>query len=153
VARYPNLSVIDMTEVAAQVRDILDRISLVVSVLALVILIAGAVILGGAIAATRATRVREATLLKVLGASRRDLGRILLTEYLALSVLAVTAGGLLGQVATRWVVPTFFGTEASMPVGALALLSVGVVALNLCAALLIGRGVMRAPSLELLRDE
>jgi putative ABC transport system permease protein len=111
------------------------------------------VILGGAIASTRATRVREATLLKVLGARRRDLGRILLTEYLALAVLAVTAGGLLGQVATRFVVPTFFDTEASMPVGALALLSVGVVALNLCAALLIGRGVMRAPALELLRDE
>jgi predicted lysophospholipase L1 biosynthesis ABC-type transport system permease subunit len=75
--------------------DILGRVALVVGALALVILIAGAVILGGAIAATR---VRESTLLKVLGARRRDLGRILLTEYLA---LAVTAGGLLGQVATR----------------------------------------------------
>ncbi len=134
-------------------RDILDRIALVVSALALVILIAGAVILGGAIAATRATRVREATLLKVLGARRRDLGRILITEYLALAVLAVTAGGLLGQVATRWAVPTFFETEATMPAGPLALLTVGVVALNLGAALLIGRGVMRAPALELLRDE
>jgi putative ABC transport system permease protein len=153
VARHPNVSVIDLSEVAAQVRDILDRISLVVSALALVILIAGAVILGGAIAATRATRVREATLLKVLGARRRDLGRILLTEYVALAVLAVSAGGLLGQVATRWAVPIFFETEAAMPAGALALLTVGIVALNLGAALLIGRGVMRAPALELLRDE
>ena len=153
VARHPNVSVIDLSEVAAQVRDILDRISLVVSALALVILIAGAVILGGAIAATRATRVREATLLKVLGARRRDLGRILITEYLGLAVLAVAAGGLLGQVATRWAVPTFFETEATMPAGPLALLTIGVVALNVGAALLIGRGVMRAPALELLRDE
>ncbi|HWM86926.1 MAG TPA: FtsX-like permease family protein, partial [Kofleriaceae bacterium] len=153
VARYPNISVIDLTEVAAQVRDILDRIALVVSALALVILIAGAVILGGAIASTRATRVRETTLLKVLGARRRDLGRILVTEYLALAVLAVAAGGLLGQVATRWAVPTFFETEVAMPAGALALLTIGVVALNVTAAVLIGRGVMRAPALELLRDE
>ncbi|HKE19468.1 MAG TPA: FtsX-like permease family protein, partial [Kofleriaceae bacterium] len=153
VARFPNVSVIDLTTVAAQVRDILGRISLVVSGLALIILIAGAVILGGAIAATRATRVREATLLKVLGARRRALGRILLTEYVALAGLAVAAGGLIGQVATRWAVPTFFETEVAMPAGALALLSVGVVALNLGAALLIGRSVTRAPALELLRDE
>jgi putative ABC transport system permease protein len=153
VSRFPNISVIDLSEVAAQVRDILDRISLVVSALALIILIAGAVIMGGAIAATRATRVREATLLKVLGARRRALARILLTEYLALAGLAVGAGGLIGQVATRWAVPTFFDTEVAMPVGALALLTVGVIALNVGAALLIGRGVMRAPALELLREE
>ncbi len=153
VTRYPNVSVVDLSEVAAQVRDILNRVALVVSALALIILIAGAVILGGAIAATRATRVHEATLLKVLGARRRDLGRILVTEYLALAGLAVAAGGVIGQVATRWVVPAFFQTEVVMPAAALAILTVGVIGLNLGAALLIGRGVMRAPPLQLLREE
>jgi hypothetical protein len=43
--------------------------------------------------------------------------------------------------------------EVTMPAGALALLTIGVIALNLTAALLIGRGVVRAPALELLRDE
>jgi putative ABC transport system permease protein len=153
VGRYPNVSVIDLSEVAAQVRDIVDRIALVVSGLALIILVTGAVILGGAIAATRATRVRETTLLKVLGARRRDLGRILVTEYVAMAVLAVAAGGLLGLVAAHWAMPTFFETEASIPTAALALLSFGVVALNVGAALLIGRGVVRAPPLAILRDE
>jgi len=152
IAHHPNLSVIDLTEIAAQVRDILDRIALVVSGLALVILVTGAVILGGTVAATRATRVREAALLKVLGARRRDLGRILVTEYLALALLAVAAGGLLGQVATRLAMPIFFDAEASMPAGALAILAVGVVALNVGAALLIGRGVVRAPALQILRE-
>lgn len=153
IARHPNISVIDLTEIAAQVRDILGRISLVVSGLALVILVTGAVILGGAVAATRATRVRETALLKVLGARRRDIGRILVTEYLALAVLSVGAGGLLGQIATRVAMPIFFESEASFPVVPLAILAVGVVALNVGAALLIGRGVVRTPALTVLRDE
>lgn len=153
IARHPNLSVIDLTEIAAQVRDILGRISLVVSGLALVILVTGAVILGGAVASTRATRVRETALLKVLGARRRDIGRILVTEYLALAVLSVGAGGLLGQIATRVAMPIFFESEASFPVVPLAILAIGVVALNVGAALLIGRGVVRTPALTVLRDE
>ena len=64
-------------------------------------------VLIGALATSRFQRVREAALLKTLGATRRQVIRIMVTEYAALGLLAaVVATGLAtlgGWALTKWV--------------------------------------------------
>ena len=87
VAAYPNLSTIDVTDAAAAVRAIVERVAAMLAFLALLTVITGALIVGGTVVAGRAVRRREAMLLKVLGARSGDLLRILGTEYTVLAAL------------------------------------------------------------------
>jgi putative ABC transport system permease protein len=68
-----------------------------------VTLLAGALVLAGAIAAGRQRRTREAVLLKVLGARRADLLRALLLEFALLGAAAALLAALLGSLAA-WAV-------------------------------------------------
>ena len=55
----------------------------------------GIPVLFSAVSATRRERLREGVLLKVLGATRRQVGRIMLAEYLLLGALGSLAGVVL----------------------------------------------------------
>ena len=153
VARFPNLTVIDASEAAQTVLSILDRVSLVFSVLGALAVISGAVILGGAIAAGRFARQREAMLFKVLGASRADLWRILGSEYAALALLGTLAGWLLAEAVGRTAIPALFDASASVPYGALGLLGASALVLNVLTGWFVGRRVSAHPPLAILREE
>ena len=63
--------------------------------LALFSLAMGIPVLFSAVAATRRDRLREGVLLKTLGATSRQIGRILLSEYALLGALGALTGMLL----------------------------------------------------------
>jgi putative ABC transport system permease protein len=153
VRRFPNLTVVDVTDTAATVRLLVERISAVFSVLGLLTLVTGAIILGGAIAAGRYARQRESVLLKVLGASRSDLRRILVTEYATLAILGAACGWALAEMVTRPALEFLFETPAVVPYGAIALLLSGAVLLNVTVGIAIGRGVARRSALDIMREE
>lgn len=153
VERGSNLTVIDASEAAQTVLLILGRISSVFSVLGALSVLAGAVILAGAIAAGRFARQREAMLFKVLGASRADLRRILGAEYITLALLGTACGWLLAEIIGRLTVPTLFDAAASVPYPALAALALSAIALNTLVAVLVGRRVSQHTPLSVLREE
>jgi putative ABC transport system permease protein len=153
VRGFPNLSVIDISETAATVRMLLERISLILSFLALLTIAAGAIILGGAIAAGRFARQRESMLLKVLGASRRDLRRILVSEYAALALLGGASGWLLAELINRPALTLFFDAPPTVPYPAIAGLLAAVIVLNVGVGLVISRGVSNGRPLDVLREE
>jgi hypothetical protein len=88
----PNVTAIDAAEVIERVQGMVDRIAGVIRFMAGASILAGLVILGGSIAATRFRRVREAAILKSLGATRGMLLRSLAIEYVTLGVLAGRGG-------------------------------------------------------------
>jgi putative ABC transport system permease protein len=132
---------------------ILDRVSSVFTVLGALSVLVGAVILGGAIAAGRFARQREAMLFKVLGASRSDLRRILSAEYAALALLGTISGWLLAELLGRAAVPALFDAAASVPYMAFGALALGALALNTFVGLLVGRRVSGHTPLSILREE
>ena len=150
---FPNVSAIDVTDAARTVRSILDRISAILGFLALLTIATGAVILGGAVAAGRFARIREAMLLRVLGASRRDLRRILGVEYAALAGLGGLAGWLLAEVTARPALARFFEAPPVVPYRLVAAVLIGVVVLNVAVGFALSRGVAGARPLDILRDE
>jgi putative ABC transport system permease protein len=153
VQQHGNLTVIDASEAAQTVLMILDRVSAIFRVLGVLSVLAGAVILGGAIAAGRFARQREAMLFKVLGASRSDLRRILGAEYATLALLGTFAGWLLTELIGRLAVPALFDAAAHVPYLALSAIAVSALVLNTAVGLLVGRRVSGHTPLSILREE
>ena len=107
----------------------------------------------GALAASRRQRLREAVLLKTLGATRRQMRRIAAAEYLALGGLAALAGLLLALVAGVALTRLVFEQAFTLPWLALAGLGLGIVALTLLVGLWNSVEVFRHTPLELLRAD
>lgn len=103
VRGFPSSSVIEVGGVLTQARDLLRQVSLAILSAASVAVLAGIAVLLGAIAAARASRTYDNVVLRVLGASRRQLLGLQLAEY---GLLAAVLGGvaLILGTATAWLV-------------------------------------------------
>ncbi|MCI0571995.1 MAG: permease, partial [Myxococcaceae bacterium] len=73
VERFPNLSVVDIDAVLAQVRSTADQVSAVVEVVFYFSLLAGLLVLMAAVSASQDERLLEGGVMRVLGGSRRQL--------------------------------------------------------------------------------
>lgn len=87
-AALPNVSLIDAREIFQRAQAIVANVSLGVTIVGLVALLAGTLILAGAVAMTRFQRVYEAAIFRTLGATTRKLAGMLAFEYGLLGVLA-----------------------------------------------------------------
>ncbi|MBV8646061.1 FtsX-like permease family protein [Paludibacterium sp.] len=104
VRRFPNLTVIDVTAVLEQLRAVIDRLAQTVEALFLLTLAAGVLVLWTALSATGDERLRDAGLMRALGASRRQLRTVMMAELLWLGAFtgllagagAMALGGLAG---------------------------------------------------------
>ena len=101
VEQFPNVSVIDFHEILANVRDVMSRVTLAITVVGGLVLLSGALILIGAVAMTKFQRVYEAAVFKTLGATTRTIASMLLLEYGVLGLLAGTVGSL-AAVGLTW---------------------------------------------------
>jgi putative ABC transport system permease protein len=94
----PNASAIRVREALATVQGVLEAAGQAVRATAAITLVAGGLVLAGAIAAGHRRRIYDAVVLKVLGARRGDILRAYLIEYglmgLATGLLAAATGTL-----------------------------------------------------------
>lgn len=94
IRRFPNLTVIDVAALMEQVRGIMNKMSHALEYVFGFSLLAGVAVLYAALVATRDERVREATLLRVLGAQRRQVAAAVLTEFFCIGLLAAIVATL-----------------------------------------------------------
>lgn len=152
VAVHPNVSVIDLASVREALDEMMSNVALAIRFMALFSIIAGVIVLIGAVATSRFQRLRESALLKTIGGTRRQIMQILVTEYAALGSLAGATGVLLGGVASGLLMKYFFKLEYHVPYGALILLWFGVVVLAVVIGLLNSRDVFTRAPLAVLRE-
>lgn len=88
VQRFSNLTVIDVSNMMQQVREMIERMSHAVEYVFAFSLLAGVMVLYAALVATREERVQETTLMRVLGASRRQVMLAMLTEFFVIGLIA-----------------------------------------------------------------
>ncbi len=152
VGRFPNLSVLDATQLLRAVDTIVRQVSLAVRFMAAFTLATGLVVLLAAASTARFQRVREALLLRTLGGRARTLRRILTTESFLLGALAATVGlGLAGMAA--WALVIFlFEQPFRLPVTDLAALWLATVLLATALGWSHARPVLRSPPLAGLRE-
>lgn len=103
--KFPNVSAIRVKEVLGQVAELLSNIATAVRSTASVTVLAGTLVLAGAVAAGHRRRIYDAVVLKVLGATRRNVTSAFLLEYGLLgAVTALLAAGI-GTLAA-WLIVT-----------------------------------------------
>ena len=95
VREFPSLTVVDLEQLMAQVRRILNQVTLAVEYVLIFVLLAGFAVLYAALQASLDERLYEGALLRTLGASRQQLRNGHLAEYALLGLLAglLAAGG------------------------------------------------------------
>lgn len=151
VRDYPNLTIVDVGSIIRQLQDVIDQVITAVEFLFLFTLASGLLVLYAALAGSQDERIREAGLLRALGATRRQLSQSQRIEFALVGALS----GLLaasGAAAVGWTLAKFvfqFDWTFS-PAVWLAGLFIG----SVCA--FIGgwaglRNVLRQPPLQTLR--
>jgi putative ABC transport system permease protein len=152
VQRFPNLTVFDVQAILRQLQGVLDQVVQAVQLLFGFTLAAGVLVLTAALAATRDERVREAAVLRALGATRAQLARAQRVELLAVGGLAGLLGAA-GASAVAWALSrhvfdfditfSLWPWLAGILAGMLGAWAGGALAL---------RGVLRTPPLVTLRE-
>jgi len=100
-AAYPTITVINLADVLERIESVVDQITFVVRFLAGFSIFAGLMILASSIASTRFRRMREAVVLKTLGATRLRIVRTFSVEFSVLGLLAGAVGVIFANVLTR----------------------------------------------------
>ena len=153
VQQFPNISVIDIDLVLQTVDKVLDKVSFVIRFMALFSVLTGLVVLAAAVISSRYQRIQESVLLRTMGASRRQVRRILVLEYLFLGSLAALSGLLLA-LAGGWLLSLFvFEAHYSVPTAAIGVVFALIVLLTVVVGMLNSRGISNRPPLEVLRAE
>lgn len=152
VGTYPNVSALDFSRVQEAIDSVLSRVRQAVGFLGAFSALAGVIVLIGALATSRAQRLREGALLKTLGARRRQVLTVLFAEYLALGSLATASGLVLAVAAAAALVPELFEIEYSMRPGSLVVIWLVVVGLTVVTGLVGSRELLRRPPLPILRE-
>jgi putative ABC transport system permease protein len=153
VRRYSNVGAVDLTDIQAAIDEVMDRVAAVIRFLAGFSVATGFIVMIGAVMTSRLQRIRESVLLRTLGATRRQIGLILLAEYAALGLLASVVGAGLaagaGWALARWT----FEIDYALPIRPLLVICASMTLLAMAVGLWASREVFRHTPLEALREE
>jgi len=150
---FPRVQSLDIALIIEAIDKVFGKVSFVVEFMALFTVATGAIMLATAVVAGRYQRARETVLLRTLGASRRQLQLIQLTEYSILGALAAVVGCLLAMSANALLAQYVFKFPVRFSPLEPVIAVVAAAAVTLITGLLADRGATRQPPLELLRQE
>lgn len=151
--RFGNVSTLDLSLLQEALERLVERVVLAIRFMALFSLGVGVLVLVGALATSRFQRVREGALLRTLGATRGQVYRVVVAEYLSLGLLA-SAVALILATAAAWAIARFlFEGTFTLPLIPMAALTLMVVTLTVGVGLANSRDVVRRTPLEVLREE
>jgi putative ABC transport system permease protein len=98
---FPSITVVNLADVLDRIESVVDQVTFVVRFLAGFSIFAGLMILASSIASTRFRRMREAVVLKTLGATRMRIVRTFSVEFSVLGLLAGSVGVVFANLLTR----------------------------------------------------
>lgn len=149
----PNVSGIRVADVLRAVGDLLGQVAGALAATGSLTLVAGGLVLGGAVAAGQRRRIREAVILKTLGASRAQIRTAWLVEFGILGTAAGLIAALVGTAASWGVMRFVMQSDWAFLPGSIAL------TITLCVLLMLGFGfagtedALRAKAAPWLRNE
>ncbi|MBS0280428.1 MAG: FtsX-like permease family protein, partial [Proteobacteria bacterium] len=114
--KFPNVSAVRVKDAIAQVNSLLQQLAQGIRAASLVTILAGLLVLAGTIAAGARTRLYDATVLKVVGATRAQIALVYVLEYgllgITTGIIALGAGTLAASVIAGQVLNTSFVFDA-----------------------------------------
>lgn len=104
--RFANVTSVRVRGALETVNALIGNVGLAVRLTAMITLVAGTLVLAGAIAAGHRRRIYDSVVLKVLGATRRDIVAAYVLEYGLLGLVTAAIAALVGSI-TGWAVVTY----------------------------------------------
>jgi putative ABC transport system permease protein len=151
--KFPNVTVIRIRDAIQTASDVLGNIGLATRLIGLLSILAGILVLAGAMLATQRRRVHEAVVMKVLGATRARIAGIFAWEFAALGLATAMAALGVGTAAAYFVVRNLMNLQWTfLPTVAVAV-ALGAMALTLAFGLAGTLAALRQRPLALLRNE
>ena len=151
--RFPNVTVVRIRDAIETASEVLGNIGLAVRLIGLLSILAGILVLAGAMLATQRRRIHEAVVMKVLGATRARIAGTFAWEFAALGLATALAALGVGTVAAYLVVRNLMNLSWTfLPTVAVAV-AIGAMALTLAFGLAGTLAALRQRPLALLRNE
>ncbi|TYA59159.1 ABC transporter permease [Formosa maritima] len=153
VAKYPNVSIIDLRQIFSLVDDILEKVSWVINFMAFFSIFTGIIVLIGSVRTSKYQRIKESVLLRTLGAKNKHILQISAFEYLFLGLLGSLVGLVLALVSSLCLA-LFVFKEPFIPSGIPFMVFLpGITLLVLAIGLSNIQTVLKSSPLEVLRKE
>ncbi|MEI6203537.1 MAG: FtsX-like permease family protein, partial [Enhydrobacter sp.] len=151
--KFPNVTVVRIRDAIETASDVLGNIEFATRCIGLLSILAGVLVLAGAMLATQRRRVHEAVVMKVLGATRARIAGIFAWEFAALGLATALAAIAVGTVAAYLVVTRLMKLEWTfLPTVAISV-ALGAMVLTLAFGLAGTLAALRQRPLALLRNE
>jgi putative ABC transport system permease protein len=151
--RFPNVTVIRIRDAIETASDVLGNIGLATRLIGLLSILAGILVLAGAMLATQRRRIHEAVVMKVLGATRARIAGVFAWEFAALGLATALAALAVGTLAAYLVVSRLMNLQWTFLPAVAVAVAVGAMALTLAFGLAGTLAALRQRPLALLRNE
>jgi putative ABC transport system permease protein len=151
--RFPNVTVIRIRDAIQTASEILGNIGLASRLIGLLSIVAGVLVLAGAMLATQRRRVHEAVVMKVLGATRARIAGIFAWEFAALGLATALAAVGVGTLAAYLVVTRLMTLSWTFLPAVAVVVALGAMTLTLAFGLAGTLAALRQRPLALLRNE
>jgi putative ABC transport system permease protein len=151
--RFPNVSGIRVRDALDQVVGLLEKIGFALSAVAGITLLAGLLVLAGAVAAGQRRRIRDAVVLKTIGATRGQIRASFLVEFGLLGLTAGLLAAAAGTAAAWGVVRFVMRADWVFLPGTLAITVLACMAITLAFGYAGTAFALRAKAAPLLRNE
>ncbi|QDO97660.1 FtsX-like permease family protein [Ferrovibrio terrae] len=149
--KFPGISVVRMKDVLTELNSIVLKLGAAVRGAAAITLVAGLIVLAGALAAEHRRRLKEGAILKALGATRRDIILAHVIEYGTVGLVGAALAFLLGWAAAWAMVTVMMNAQFYFAPGVAAATALGGVAATLLLGLAGAWQALAAKPAPLLR--
>jgi putative ABC transport system permease protein len=153
VDALPNVTVIDLSEVAALTGRLFHQLGGVVRALGLFGLLSGILLLLSSLLASLATRTRETALFRALGATQGQVVRVALLEYAVIAGTGALVAFLLGAAASALLLQRVFELRLTLFWVPTSLLLGGSALAIAFLSWAVTQGAFRTPPMDVLRHE
>ena len=153
VARFPNISVIDLTETMAVFGRIMGRLSVIVRFFTSFSMVAGMLIVVSSVFATRYARIQEAVYFTILGARRRFVLAVFAAESLLLGLTSGVIALVIAQVGSLVICRRGLDLEYHPYPGLSLLMVLSAALLVLCVGMAASASILRQKPVCFLREQ
>lgn len=137
VRQFPNITVIDVQSMISQVRNIMDKVILVIEAVFMFTLVAGILVMIATMQSTHDERIRDNAIMKTLGASKSQLRKILFTEFFLIGAISSLIATLAANLVSYAIATNLMNMQyqihlntvtASLVIGTVLITSTGLMA-------------------------
>ncbi|MEX2616341.1 MAG: FtsX-like permease family protein [Alphaproteobacteria bacterium] len=153
IREFPNITAIRIREILDRLREVAGNLATAIRSVAGIAIVTGLLVLTGAILASRKQRIYDAVVLKVLGATRRDVLLAFLIEFMLLGLVTAVIAGIVGTAAAWGIVTQLMNAEWFFAPGAVIVTALACLAATVAVGTAGTWSALGRKAAPLLRNE